>query len=199
MEGKVPESAPESEINDELNVVLGRSAIVKLMMQGVLTDPAPDPLGFHNIVSLHPSLHLPYPSLGFAKIPVRYDTEAYLHYLGFSDNLSKKIVEKCKAEAKQPSDINSMTMIKYANEQVLEHYRNSMWDTGFDGSLLAEVKWLKSRDDSELMEGYMTFQQGPEKNTCSTLRMVDCIKECVRQRNANLQQFEAIVHKNADW
>lgn len=199
MEGKVPESAPKSRIDDGSNVVLGRSAIVKLMIHGVLTDPAPDPLGFHTFVFLHPSLHLPYPSLEFAQIPARYDTEAFLLYLGFNNDQSKTIFEKCKSEAKEPSDINGATMMKYANEHLLKFYRNSMWDTGLDGSLLSEVRWLKSRDDPKVMEGYLRDKIGPVKKNSPPLRMVDHIKECIRQRNANLQQFEAIVHANADW
>lgn len=89
------------------------------MMYGFLTDPAPDPLGVHTLVFQHPSLHLPYPGLEFTKIPVRFDTEAYLIYMGYSSDQAKIIFEKCKLEAKEPSEINGATMMKYANEQVL--------------------------------------------------------------------------------
>lgn len=199
MEGKVPVYAPKFQIDDGSNVVLGRSAMVKLIMHGVLTDPAPDPLEFHTFVFLHPSLHPPYPSLEFAQIPVRYDTEAYLLYLGFNSDQAKTIFEKCKSEAKQPSDINGATMVKYANEQLPKYYRNSRSDTGLDGSLLSEVRWLKSRDDPKEINNYMSPQKEPVKKNNPTVRMVDHIKECIWQRNANLQQFEAIVHTNADW
>lgn len=160
MEGQVPEHTPKSKIGDKLNEVLGRSAIVKLMIHGVFTNPAPDPLGFHNLIFLHSSLHLPYPSIEFAKIPVRYDPEAYLNYLGFSDDQSRTIFENCKSEAKQASDINSATMLKCVNDQMLKHYRNSMWDTTYDGSLLSKVRWLKSRDDPKIMKGSRSFQVG---------------------------------------
>ena len=76
MEGKSQKSASNSRIDNRSNVVLGESAIVKLMMYGVLTDPAPHPLGVHTLVFQHPSLHLPYPGLEFTEIPVRFDTEA---------------------------------------------------------------------------------------------------------------------------
>lgn len=200
MEGKSPTtSVPNSEIDDRSNVVLGKSAIFRLMMYGILTDPEPDPLGFHTIAFSHPSLRLPYPGLEFTQIPVRYDTEAYLIYLGFSSDQAKIIFEKCKVEAKEPSEINGATLLKYANEQVVKHYRNSMWDTAFDGSLRSEVKWLESRDDPKMMVSYMDSLTGPEKKRNSTLRSTDYIKECICQRDANLRQFELIVHTNADW
>lgn len=169
------------------------------MMYGILTDREPDPLGFHTIEFSHPSLHLPYPGLEFTQIPVRYDTEAYLIYLGFSSDQAKTIFEKCKVEAKEPSDINGATLMKYAIEQVLKHDRNSMWDTAFDGSLRSEVKWLESRDDPKMMVSDMDSLTGPEKKRNSTLQRTDYIKECICQRDANLRQFELIVHTNADW
>lgn len=200
MEGKSPAAAPSSEIDDRSNVVLGKSAMVRLMMYGVLTDPEPDPLGFHTFAFSHPSLRLPYPGLEFTQIPVRYDTEAYLLYLGFSNDQAKIIYEKCKLEAKtEPSEVNGATLMKYANDQVLYIYRNSMWDTGYDGSLRSEVRWLESRDDPKMMVSYMNSLTGPAKKRKSTLQSTDYIKECIWQRNANLQQFETIVHTNADW
>lgn len=74
-------------------IVLGRRAILKLWLHDILTDREPDPLGFHTIVFSHPSLGLPYPGLEFTQIPVRYDTEAYLIYLGFSSDQAKLIYE----------------------------------------------------------------------------------------------------------
>lgn len=74
-----------------------------------------------------------------------------------------------------------------------------MWDTAFDGSLRSEVRWLKSRDDPKVMDSYMNSPTGPVKKRNSTLRSTDYIKKCIWQRNANLQQFEVIVHGNADW
>lgn len=112
---------------------------------------------------------------------------------------TKIIFEKCKLEAKEPSEINSATLMKYADEQVTKHYRNSMWDTAFDGSLRSEVRWLESRDNPKVMVSYMNSLTEPVQERSSTLRSTDYIKECIWQRNANLQQFEAIVHANADW
>lgn len=188
--------APNAGIVDRGSVVLGRSSRFKLFLHGILTGPEPDPLGFHVFESFHPSLRLPYPDLEFTQIPVRYDTEAYLIYLGFSSDQAKTIYEKCKLEAKEPSDINGATLMKYANELVLDNYRDSMWDTAFGGSLRSEVGLLESRDqdDSNVMASHINSLTGPAKKRTS-----DYIKECIRQRNANLKQFELILHINADW
>lgn len=83
--------------------------------------------------------------------------------------------------------------MKYANEQVLDNYRDSMWDTAFVESLRSEVRGLESRDDPKVMAGYTNSLTGPAN------KRTDYIKECIWQRNANLQQFEMIVLNNPDW
>lgn len=177
-----------------INIVLGRRARFKLWLHDILIDREPDPLGFHTIEYAHPSLCLPYPRIEFTQIPVRYDTKAYLIYLGFSSDQTKLIYDKCKLEAKELSDINDATLMRYAHEEVLDNYQDSMWDTAFVESFRSEVKELESRHDRKGMAGDRKSPTGPAKK-----RTTDYIKECIWQRNANLQQFEMIVLGNPDW
>lgn len=190
MKRKTLETEPES--SDRYDSVVDQLALNKLIKHGIITTP-PDSLGFLNIVKLPPSLPLPFPDLKFDKIPHRYDTKAYLLYLGFQEDQAELIFDKCKSESEQPSDINVATLTKCANEHVAEFFHEPIWATVLDVSLVSEIARLKAR-----MQGFLSEQTELEEPSLTTLPIEDYIKQAIWQRSTNLTEFQAIVHDNLD-
>lgn len=188
MEGNTQTPAPKSQ--DQYEIVVGQLEISKLIKHGLITGPA-DSLGFFTIAKSPLPFPLPFPDLKFEKIPYRYDTKAYLLYLGFKSDEADLIFDKCKSESKQPSDINLATLMRHANEHVAECYKEPIWATTLEVSLVSEIARLKAK-----MQEYLSRETEPEEKIFTTLRIQDFIKEAIWQRSTNLAQFEEIVHAN---
>lgn len=174
-------------------------ALLKLLKHRLISGP-PDLLGFYIIGKPRDKpFPLPYPSLKFEKVPFRYDTEAYLLYLGFKRDQAKMIFEMCKIDARGPSDINAPNLISYANEHVAKYFHEPFWATALEVWFVSEVARLKANRDPKVMEGYLSRQiDTEEEKTLSTLKIEDYIKEAIWQRRTNLEQFNAIVLANLD-
>lgn len=174
-------------------------ALVKLLKHRLISGP-PDLLGFYIIGKPRDKpFPLPYPSLKFEKVPFRYDTEAYLLYLGFKHDQAKMIFEMCKFDARGTSDINAPNLISYANEHVSQYYHEPFWATALEVWFVSEVARLKANRDPKVMEGYLSRQtDAEEEKTLSTLKIDDYIKEAIWQRSTNLEQFNAIVLASLD-
>lgn len=174
-------------------------ALVKLLKHRLISGP-PDLLGFYIIGKPRDKpFPLPYPSLKFEKVPFRYDTEAYLLYLGFKHDQAKMIFEMCKLDARGTSDINAPNLISYANEHVAQYYHEPFWATALEVWFVSEVARLRANRDPNVMEGYLSRQTGTvEEKTLSTLKIDDYIKEAIWQRSTNLEQFNAIVLASLD-
>lgn len=185
MEGNTQKS------QDQYEFVVDELAISKLIKHGLITGPA-DSLGFLTIAKSPFPLPLPFSNIKFEKIPCRYDTKAYLLYLGFKSDEADLIFDKCKSESEQPSDINLASLMKYANEHVVEYYKEPIWATALEVSLVSEVARLKVK-----MQEYLNRETRPEE-TFTTLRIQDFIKEAIWERSTNLTRFAEIVHSNLD-
>lgn len=181
--------APKSQ--DQYELVVDQLAMSKLIKHGLISGPT-DSLGFLTIAKSPFPLPLPFPNLRFDKIPYRYDTKAYLLYLGFKSDEADLIFDKCWSESEQPSDINLASLMKNANEHVADCYKEPIWATTLEVSLVSEIARLRAK-----MQEFLNREAAPEERL-TTLRIQDFINEAIWQRSTNLTRFREIVHANLD-
>lgn len=185
MEGSTQKS------QDQYECVLDQLAVSKLIKHGLITGPA-DSLGFFTIVKLPFPLPLPFPNIKFEKIPCRYDIKAYLLYLGFKSKEADLIFDKCNSESELPTDTNLASLTKHANEHVVECYKEPIWATALEVSLVSEIARLKAKRQEYLNRGAL-----PEE-ILTTWQIQDFIKEAIWERSTNLTRLEEVVHTNLD-
>lgn len=81
--------------------------------------------------------------------------------------------------------------MRHANEHVAGCYKEPIWATTLEVSLVSEIARLKAK-----MQECLSRETEPEEKIFTTLRIQDFIKEAIWQRSTNLTQFEEIMHAN---